>query len=615
MTTLLRSPLTVRSPSLHLTPAYSPAVHKTSSIKRAHSPEPREDVYSHPSKRAKPATAAAAASTSKEEPSRKSKSESRLAKEAEFRDKYTRAFPKWKFYFDIDDVNAAKRDDLKSRILEMGATVEIFFSQNVTHLITDEPEQSYSNKENTSRSRSQQLQSPIKLKGREAAPESGAHLVKKALDLDLKIWSPSKLDSILIRCLSPDERTVGPSTSNTHAAHAPGAAGERSLSRLLESERLHGTTERDPTQRRHDYLYFSKNSYFVLVEDLKQELATIAALEYPIKKDREGKEKGSWPVLHCHPQAKGPFLAFDEKKEEERRRQKIEHAEKERERRKAKDRDEQRRKQAQRHAMQQGDLRRSVSMNNLHRRATFPFQEPPERAELVDLDADADEDEESANASGLRESGQYVAASGNSVGITSTVGTTSTAGGRLRMLQLPARISRQLGQEVVTSRRISAVPNFKNDKENAMGPPPVPDKISKPLRKSKSTNTLKLPKRDEGTKPGYCESCRQKFEDFKTHVTGRRHRKFAMDDSNFLALDYVLDRVKRRTVEEVQAERRSWQSGWEEEAEEADYDEDADVKVEPQEDSIADDFQWDDWVAADDTEDVKAEVKDEDFFS
>ena len=49
--------------------------------------------------------------------------------------------------------------------------------------------------------------------------------------------------------------------------------------------------------------------------------------------------------------------------------------------------------------------------------------------------------------------------------------------------------------------------------------------------------------------------------------------------------------------------------------EEADYEDEADIKLEPQEDSIADDFHWDDWVAADDGEDVKEEVKEEDFFS
>jgi regulatory subunit for Cdc7p protein kinase len=36
---------------------------------------------------------------------------------------------------------------------------------------------------------------------------------------------------------------------------------------------------------------------------------------------------------------------------------------------------------------------------------------------------------------------------------------------------------------------------------------------------------MRLPKRDEGTKPGYCESCRVKFEDFQ-QVSNTLHASF-----------------------------------------------------------------------------------------
>jgi hypothetical protein len=50
-----------------------------------------------------------------------------------------------------------------------------------------------------------------------------------------------------------------------------------------------------------------------------------------------------------------------------------------------------------------------------------------------------------------------------------------------------------------------------------MGPPAgIPERPNGMLRKSRSTNTLRLPKREEGCKPGYCESCRTKFDDFKS---------------------------------------------------------------------------------------------------
>lgn len=38
-------------------------------------------------------------------------------------------------------------------------------------------------------------------------------------------------------------------------------------------------------------------------------------------------------------------------------------------------------------------------------------------------------------------------------------------------------------------------------------------------------------------------------------MQGRKHRKFAADDSHYIELDALLDRVRRRTVEEVEAMR------------------------------------------------------------
>lgn len=342
------------------------------------------------------------------------------------------------------------------------------------------------------------------------------------MDFNIKIWSTGKLESVLERCLM-STTSVNPSQRSTSAIATPAAVttSQRSLTRLLESERLHGTTtERDPTQKRHDYRYFSRSSCFVLVEDMRQELATIHALEYPITKGRDGVERAAWPVLYCHPQSRGPFLEFDER--EKKRWEKTQKAETDKEReleQQAKRRQEamQRKAQAQRKA---GDLRRSVSMSNLHRRASHDAYPG-----LLDPDVDADAIPDSANASGYLASGTggYMAASGNSVGITSTTGTTSTAGASFRNIKLPTALQERIQSQVVTSRKFpsgagtSGKVNQKDQgKKGTMGPPVgIPERPNGLLRKSKSTNTLRLSKREEGVKPGYCESCRMKFDDFK----------------------------------------------------------------------------------------------------
>jgi regulatory subunit for Cdc7p protein kinase len=279
------------------------------------------------------------------------------------------------------------------------------------------------------------------------------------------------------------------------------------LSKLLQSERIHGLSERDPTQKRHDYRYFTRGSYFVLIEDMRGELATIAAHEYPAHKEREG-EKTPWPTVYCHPQARGPFILFDDK--EKKRWDRLQQVEaKEKEERRIRCESFLKKQQVQKKieprlvARNASDLRRSVSMNNLRN----AVQGDP----FLDLDVDGDAIE-SINASGYLASGRsgYMAASGNSVGITSTTGTTSTVNYTSRNLQIPLNLSGRMRQEVVMRKQVQE----KLTRANTMGPPAdVPQRTV--LKKSKSTNTLKLPKREEGSKPGYCESCRQKFDDFK----------------------------------------------------------------------------------------------------
>jgi regulatory subunit for Cdc7p protein kinase len=47
-------------------------------------------------------------------------------------------------------------------------------------------------------------------------------------------------------------------------------------------------------------------------------------------------------------------------------------------------------------------------------------------------------------------------------------------------------------------------------------------------------------------KPGYCENCREKFNDFDEHVVSRKHRKFAATAENWAELDQLLTQLDRR---------------------------------------------------------------------
>ena len=73
------------------------------------------------------------------------------------------------------------------------------------------------------------------------------------------------------------------------------------------------------------------------------------------------------------------------------------------------------------------------------------------------------------------------------------------------------------------------------------------------LRRTASAGALgarpPVPKPAREKRPGHCENCRCRFEDFDEHVQSRRHRKFALDESNFVQLDELIQRVQREPVE------------------------------------------------------------------
>ncbi|KAI9818831.1 MAG: hypothetical protein M1827_007652 [Pycnora praestabilis] len=47
------------------------------------------------------------------------------------------------------------------------------------------------------------------------------------------------------------------------------------------------------------------------------------------------------------------------------------------------------------------------------------------------------------------------------------------------------------------------------------------------------------------SRPGYCENCRDKFDDFDEHIISRKHRKFAVTSDNWAELDALLGHLGR----------------------------------------------------------------------
>ncbi|KAK9457380.1 Dfp1/Him1, central region-domain-containing protein [Dipodascopsis uninucleata] len=52
-------------------------------------------------------------------------------------------------------------------------------------------------------------------------------------------------------------------------------------------------------------------------------------------------------------------------------------------------------------------------------------------------------------------------------------------------------------------------------------------------------------------RPGYCENCKDRFDDFDEHAKSRKHRKFALNDDNFRELDNLLVELARKPRQQV----------------------------------------------------------------
>ncbi len=142
---LPRNPLATRpqqhNTGMSISPCRSTLKKTSVALKRPLSPEPADTPTDHSSKRVKttpsapvvqesPTPAAAARMEARKDKDRRREKE-RVQREEEFKVKYSRAFPSWVFYFDLDSGNpetASIRNHLEKRVGFMGAVSCMSFS-------------------------------------------------------------------------------------------------------------------------------------------------------------------------------------------------------------------------------------------------------------------------------------------------------------------------------------------------------------------------------------------------------------------------------------------------------------------------------------------------------
>lgn len=333
-------------------------------------------------------------------------------------------------------------------------------------------------------------------------------ILNKARSFGIKVWTLEKFRTVMSSLIGNEG-----SLDNKK---------QQSLSQMLEKEKVHGTLEKDPLVGRDNFHYFSKNSVYILIEDATAEHRPIMVQEW-VKPTPED-EKIDWPVLYGELEGRCPFnkIPFEG--------------------------DIRKRMKPNRHET----LKRSVSLSHLNRRG------PPV--------SPAPSGDSRGSYSINRGASPYPLASGNSVSLTSNIAsTTSAMGGPTGLGLIPpyGALGRKVHQAagLGIGRPSSIASNARSTNSNTNTPT-----ISEQARGSlvrrmlgitdQNRNNLAGMRRSVSTasagnqlrrekKPGYCENCRSKYDDFDEHIAGRKHRKFAEDGSHFADIDTLLNRVAR----------------------------------------------------------------------
>ncbi|KAK9899130.1 hypothetical protein P389DRAFT_44432 [Cystobasidium minutum MCA 4210] len=366
-------------------------------------------------------------------------------------------------------------------------------------------------------------------------------ILVKAQSFGMKLWNVEKLQRVLERLMSDDSPSQsalrqGLIVNNAHiaAGHAfnlqmNGNAPRPSLPSLLRAEALTGSTyERDLNALRPDFHYFNPKNGYILVEDTSGEFQPAHAKEYSQRihsKPGDENRDTEWPTLWGGQEGRQAFFKASS---------------------------------SYKPTLPSIDLIRSN-----------------ERGCAIKVAAPSNTNSKKHNqqqqSSHIADPPSYLAASGNSQIITSNIQSgTSTRSGQVlgangakglptkmngyivdkRLARLGSKNAhivtignnstflQQTSTRTSTSQNGSATSDFARAAANLKA-------SNDKLRASLEKRGRIIPPRPEPKKPGYCENCRVRFEDFKTHTRTKKHRRFALDQSNWTQLDELFGKIKR----------------------------------------------------------------------
>lgn len=143
----------------------------------------------------------------------------------------------------------------------------------------------------------------------DAKPKRSTDILSRAREMSKKIWSLDKLQRMLSMLLESDLNVsaaiaYGSRGASIQASHNQSkATDERGLMQLLHNERVHGPSDRDPTVVTKELQYF--RGPYIYIYDFEEKQKPIMVREYSKVQD---KSEGDWPQFRTAPLGRCPFI-------------------------------------------------------------------------------------------------------------------------------------------------------------------------------------------------------------------------------------------------------------------------------------------------------------------
>ncbi|CAG8153396.1 unnamed protein product [Penicillium olsonii] len=495
---------------------------------------------------------------------------------------YRKAFPSFVFYF--DSMPEEMRRKCSRQVIALGAREEKFFSRLVTHVVTSRtiPPESAA-VETTSGDSSVQTVNPSllerngephihTLKNETRRDQGTKDILQRARQMGMKIWALEKLQR-MIATINDSDICNGQYDNilRTKGASAAHGKGENDLSRVLRQELLNGPSDRDPLASMEMLMF---KGPFIYIHDMNEKTKPVLVREYSRVARRQD---GAWPQFRSAPLGKCPFI--DEppsRKEYDRHR--LRQLQKEKKAAAVKAEAQPKAPDSAPKTAQEGQTTEVAKPTAQHdERVSPPIQQDTPKPPVDDnLERKSSESFIPPHfpRTGPFYTGHEPAASGvqpsnmtsaiRSQMISSTAAAPGAKAGLSKEVHGLKRKVLEKGTGAFTAgsmaapQRSAAVPM--KDNLNPPGKSSVShnenqghqDHAGSKRTRDEKDAQQKKPERRRDPKPGYCENCRDKFDDFEEHTLTRKHRRFAANSTNWAELDALLSEIQRPLKDEYE---------------------------------------------------------------